>query len=97
MTISIVNMVRSRIILYILVYKLLQKSLMFPIPCTTVNVFLYFPIPKLWFLHKVKCCTKEGIWSIYIHVICATGLVLIPFGHPSGGLHSETCEGALAL
>ena len=31
------------------------------------------------------------------HVIWAMGLVLIPFGHPGGGLDGETCEGALAL
>ena len=31
------------------------------------------------------------------HIIWAMGLVLIPFGHPAGGLKGETCEGALAL
>ena len=31
------------------------------------------------------------------HVIWAAGLVLMPFGHPRGGLEGETCEGALAL
>ena len=30
------------------------------------------------------------------HVIWAMGLVLIPFGHPGGGLDGETCKGALA-
>ena len=31
------------------------------------------------------------------HVIWAVGLVLMPFGHPGGGLEGETCEGALAV
>ena len=31
------------------------------------------------------------------HVIWAVGLVLIPFGHPGGGLEGETYKGALAL
>ena len=31
------------------------------------------------------------------HVTWAVGLVLIPLGHPGGGLEGDTCEGALAL
>ena len=31
------------------------------------------------------------------HVIWAVGLVLMPFGHPGGGLEGETWDGALAL
>ena len=31
------------------------------------------------------------------HVTWAVGLVLIPLGHPGGGLEGETCKGALAL
>ena len=31
------------------------------------------------------------------HVTWAVELVLIPFGHPGGGLEGETCKGALAL
>ena len=31
------------------------------------------------------------------HVTWAAGLVLIPLGHPGGGLEAETCKGALAL
>ena len=31
------------------------------------------------------------------HVTWAMGLVLMPLGHPGGGLEGETCEGALAL
>ena len=31
------------------------------------------------------------------HVIWVVGLVLMPFGHPGGGLEDETCKGALAL
>ena len=30
-------------------------------------------------------------------VTWAGGLVLMPLGHPGGGLEGETCEGALAL
>ena len=31
------------------------------------------------------------------HAAWMVGLVLMPLGHPGGGLEGETCEGALAL
>ena len=31
------------------------------------------------------------------HVTWVVGVVLMPLGHPGGGLEGETCEGALAL
>ena len=31
------------------------------------------------------------------HVTWVVALVLMPLGHPGGGLEGETCEGALAL
>ena len=39
-------------------------NLVFPIPFTTVNLILYFSIPKLWFLHKYSY--YNAILSIYL-------------------------------
>ena len=58
-TFSIINMVSLHNILYKLVYTLLWQNLIFLIPFSTVNLFLYFSIPKLWFLHEYMCYTTE--------------------------------------
>ena len=56
-----------------------------------------FPWIWLWVLvvHKVMLLECSGLEDE--HAVWVVGLVLMPLGHPGGGLGGETFEGALAL
>ena len=46
-------------------------------------------------MHKFMLLQFSGLDGE--HVTWVVGLVLMPLGHPGGGLEGETCKGALAL
>ena len=46
-------------------------------------------------VHKLMLLEFSGLDSE--HATWVVALVLVPLGHPGGGLEGETCEGALAL
>ena len=58
-----------------------------------VNVSLELVV--ILVMHKPMLLESLGLDGT--HVTWVVGLVLIPLGHPGGGLEGETCKGALAL
>ena len=46
-------------------------------------------------VHKLMLLELSGLDGE--HTTWAVGLVLMPLGHPGGGLEGETCKGVLGL
>ena len=46
-------------------------------------------------VHQVMLLEFSGLDGE--HAAWVVGIVLMPLGHPGGGLEGETCEGSLAL